>query len=75
MAAVDCLNVKESPGFAVGDGVADDRAAIQAAIDGLPARGGVVFFPSARYKCAGSLTIPPDSVKRRVTLLGSGRGN
>lgn len=34
---------------AVGDGVHDDTAAFQAAIDALPASGGVVSVPSGRY--------------------------
>lgn len=33
-----------------GDGVTDDRAAIQAAIDSMPARGGVIYFPAGKYK-------------------------
>jgi hypothetical protein len=34
---------------AVGDGVADDRAEIQAAIDSLAATGGTVLFPAGTY--------------------------
>lgn len=34
---------------AVGDASTDDRAAIQAAIDSLPAVGGTVLFPEGRY--------------------------
>lgn len=41
---------------AVGDGVANDRAAIQAAIDSL-ASGGTVFFPTGTYLCSTGLTI------------------
>ena len=40
---------------AVGDGVADDTAAIQAAIDALGASGGTVFLPSGDYKITASL--------------------
>lgn len=43
---------------AVGDGVADDTAAIQAAIDALPDRGGAVLFPAGTYKISNSLIIP-----------------
>lgn len=41
--SADVVNVKDYG--AVGDGVTDDAAAIQAAIDALPATGGTVLFP------------------------------
>lgn len=44
---------------AVGNGVADDAAAIQDAIDAL-ANGGTVFFPTGTYKCLSGLTIAND---------------
>ena len=44
---------------AIGDGVADDAAAIQDAIDSLP-NGGTVFFPTGTYKCLSGLTIAND---------------
>jgi uncharacterized membrane protein len=44
---------------AVGDGVTNDAAAIQAAINAL-ANGGTVFFPTGTYKCLSGLTIPND---------------
>lgn len=45
------LNVKAPPYLAAGDGVTDDTAAIQAAIDDLQAAGGgVIYFPSGEYK-------------------------
>jgi hypothetical protein len=37
---------------AVGDGAADDTAAVQAAHDALPAGGGEVYFPPGQYKIA-----------------------
>lgn len=37
---------------AVGDGVADDTAAVQAALD----RGGLIYFPAGRYKVTSLLT-------------------
>lgn len=54
---------------AVGDGVTDDTAAIQAAIDavGSLASGGTVFFPDGSYKITATLTVPEDN----VSLLGS----
>ena len=41
---------------AVGDGVTDDTAAIQAAIDALPSTGGVVFFNPGTYLISSTLT-------------------
>lgn len=41
---------------AVGDGVTDDTAAIQAAIDSLPGTGGVVFFNPGTYLISSTLT-------------------
>lgn len=46
---------------AYGDGVHDDTAAIQAAIDAVPQAdpdwGGTIYFPPGRYKCNSSLYI------------------
>lgn len=54
---------------AVGDGVADDSVAIQAAIDSLASTGGVVYFPKAtRYLFATALTVPGS-----VYLVGDGK--
>lgn len=66
---------------AVGDGVADDTAAIQAAINSLPTQtsnlsligeGGQVFFPFGTYKITSSIDI--GSNKRSVELIGAGKG-
>ena len=35
---------------AIGDGVADDTAALQAALGAVPAKGGTVFLPPGRYR-------------------------
>lgn len=44
---------------AVGDGVADDTAAIQAAINAvLTPGGGTLYFPDGAYKLSAKLTIP-----------------
>jgi len=53
-----------------GDGVADDTAAIQAAIDAAAARpgGGIVFLPSGRHRLTRTLYMWPG-----VRLFGVGR--
>ena len=43
---------------ASGDGVTDDTASIQAAINGMPDNGGILFFPQGTYKVTSSLTVP-----------------
>lgn len=49
-------NVSVKDFGAVGDGVADDTAAIQAAIDAA-GNGGCLYFPKGEYYCASSLTV------------------
>ena len=44
---------------AVGDGVADDTAAIQAAVDQLP-YGQALYFPTGTYKITDEITIPAE---------------
>ena len=51
------FNVKSAPYNAVGDGVADDTAAIRAAIAAVGASGGVVYFPNGTYLCSGVLFV------------------
>jgi hypothetical protein len=53
---------------AVGDGVTDDSAAIQAAINALPATGGEVYVPAGTYLVNTSIT----STKASVTIRGAG---
>ncbi len=55
---------------AVGDGVTDDTAAIQAAIDSLTT-GGILLFPSGTYLISSALSIIVDSIK----LIGEGETN
>lgn len=55
------VNVQESPFKARGDGVTDDTAAIQAAIDFVTNTGGELFFPAGTY-LVSALTITDLSV-------------
>jgi pectate lyase-like protein len=65
---LDILNVKDFG--AVVDGVANDTAAIQLAIDAAVAGGGgIVFFPPGFYKTTAALTIT-----KGIVLQGSGMG-
>jgi len=52
---------------AVGDGVTDDRVAIQAASD----QGGFIYFPPGDYRSSGPIQIKLDG----TTWFGSGAGN
>src|SRR5438105_4660556 len=59
---------------AVGDGSADDTAAIQAAINYVTspysnANRGTVFFPQGTYKITSALTFPYASV-RNISFIG-----
>ena len=47
------------PYSARGDGVTDDTAAIQRAMDALGTRGGVVYLPKGQYLIKGRLNVPP----------------
>ena len=63
----DVINVKDFG--AIGDGVSDDTAAIQAAIDSLNDNG-IVFFPEGKYVCTTELLI----LKAGISLIGAGKG-
>jgi hypothetical protein len=65
----EALSVKDFG--AVGDGVADDTAAFQAAVDALPATGGCVFVPSGTYLLASTVLID----KNDVAIIGQGRSS
>lgn len=71
LGAVDFYNVKSPQYGAVGDGVTDDTAAIQAAIDaaaiGSGGFGGVVFFPRGTFRVTSPLTF-----YNIISLMGSG---
>lgn len=56
---------------AVGDGVADDYAAIQAAVDIVEANGGgFLYLPEGTYKISEGIALPSD-----ITFYGSGAGS
>lgn len=64
---------------ALGNGIANDTAAIQSAIDALPAAGGTLFFPPGRYLVSASLVLPnkPIIIRGSATenaFFGSGPG-
>lgn len=69
----DIVSVKDFG--AVGDGVADDRAAIQAAIDSLGpfspnnTRGGAVYIPAGTYLVSASINL---LLKHGVSVIGDG---
>jgi len=75
------VNVKDAPFNAVGDGIADDTAAIQAAIDSISQSsiaantlaqayrfGGKVFLPKGKYRTTSTLYLPA-----YVELVGQSR--
>ncbi len=62
------------------DGTTDDTTAIQAAINSLPASGGIVYFPVATCRISSSLTIGNGttsafSTRQGVFLIGRGNPN
>jgi hypothetical protein len=64
--AVTAINVKDAPYSATGNGSTDDKAAIQAALNDVPANGGAVFFPPGDYVVSGPL-----APKSRTLMYGS----
>ncbi len=56
----------DRPPRVIGDGVADDTAALQAALDARGKTGGEVALPPGQYRIGGSLRVPTG-----VTLRGS----
>jgi len=59
---------------AAGDGATDDTAAIQAAIDAVPAVGGTVLFPPGTYIVAPQRTVGI-VIKSNLRLAGMGTGS
>ncbi|HEY6731041.1 MAG TPA: right-handed parallel beta-helix repeat-containing protein [Solirubrobacterales bacterium] len=67
------MSVTDVAHGAAGDGVTNDRAAIQSACDAAAeAGGGIVFFPAGTYSIDSTSTI---TVEDNVTLVGVGRGS
>jgi hypothetical protein len=64
----DVVNVKDFG--AVGDGVADDTAAIQAAFNFIPASGGEVIIPKGTYIISSTLNIS----NKPISIFGAGIG-
>jgi pectate lyase-like protein len=65
---------------AVGDGVTDDTASCQAAINRAVAVGGEVYFPAGKYKISGAIGLHitlgiTTYDTKRVSLRGAGKGN
>lgn len=55
---------------AVGDGVANDTAAIQNAINAFSSAGGTLYFPAGRYRVTDTLTV----LDKCVSFQGAGSG-
>lgn len=61
----DMVSVKDFG--AVGDGVADDTASFQAAIDSLPSSGGTIYVPPGEYLISSRI-----NVDKPMCLIGAG---
>ena len=70
--AQEMINVRQYG--AVGDGRTDDTAAIQAAIDAVPASGGTVLFPAGTYIVAPKKTVGI-AIKSNLRLAGAGKAS
>jgi len=57
------INVKDAPYNAAGDGVTDDRTAIQSALSACSS-GKAVYLPAGTYRITSSLTVPSNAVLR-----------
>lgn len=64
----DVVNVKDFG--AVGDYTTDDTAAIQSAINSLPANGGTVYLPQGKYRTTSTITLDQNG----ISLIGDGDG-
>ncbi len=62
------INVTEAPYFAKGDGITDDTAAIQAALNNHRGGGQFIYFPNGIYKISDTLNFVGDA--RQIVLQG-----
>ncbi|MBI5835210.1 MAG: discoidin domain-containing protein [Armatimonadetes bacterium] len=69
------IDVTRAPYLAKGDGVADDTAAIQKALDDHPNAGAIIYLPNGVYRISNTLTWPTgrDDSGKRTTLQGQSR--
>ncbi|QHW29730.1 carbohydrate-binding protein [Paenibacillus rhizovicinus] len=63
----NAISVKSSPYNAVGNGVADDTAAIQSAVNAAASLGKNVYFPPGTYNQSDKITVPSG-----VSVYGAG---
>ena len=63
-----CINVRMFPWLATGDGVTDDTAAIQAAINSATTGAEIIFPPSIGYKISNNINVPAG-----VNISGPGK--
>ncbi|HXR48700.1 MAG TPA: glycosyl hydrolase family 28-related protein [Candidatus Limnocylindrales bacterium] len=73
------VNVQKSPYLAKGDGVGDDTASIQKALNDVGSKGGgIVFLPLGNYYIAGHLSVPAQTTLaglwRAPTAFSQNRG-
>lgn len=69
------VSIKDAPFLAAGNGLTDDRAAIQAAIDYVYSQGGgVVFIPPGTYAIKSAPQNNGIGLKNGVHIVGAGRG-
>jgi hypothetical protein len=74
MSGSDVINVTQPPYNAVGDGVTDDTAAIQAAINALGgSNGSTLYLPAGTYVISGSLNFS-NVPGGRFSVVGDGTG-
>ena len=63
------VDVSKAPYRAKGDGVSDDTAAIQKALDDNPDRGAIIYLPNGVYRISHTLRWGGDDSRQRNTVL------